>query len=84
MKASRLKIFIDFFSLTLKALVGTVGAGIGEGRVATTLVEVPAEGDSGAIAAAPVGRLTGSSNKTTAFVVVVVVGFLPAGVDLRV
>ena len=71
-KTSRSKIFIDFFPSMLKALVGTIGAGVGEGRVAATPIEIPVEGSGDAAAAVPIGGLIGGGGGTTAPVVVVV------------
>lgn len=62
MKTSGLRIFVDFFSPMLEVLVGIVGAGIGEGKVPVTPVEVPTGGGGGTAIAAPMERLTGGSD----------------------
>lgn len=56
----------------LEALVGTIGAGIGEGRVAVTPIKVSVKGSDDAAAAVLIRELIGSGGGTAALIVVVV------------
>lgn len=72
-KTSGLRIFVDFFS---PVLVTLVGAGVGEGGVATTPIAVP-EGGGGEMAVkALVGRPAGGGGGVPA--AGVIVELLPA------